>query len=317
MDINNINKKLCSIFNRKDIPLEFRVFIKLTVIGMIMYYGEEYTDLILDTIDNIDFFYGIDKLKDSTFDIKQVEAWINSSEPAFTLSSFSIFNKRNKSIPDIKVRYGICIRNTKHIDNLMFLEYIVHEINHIVCSQNNSFFKDINDNIGYRTGFYTAYFRTNKRNNGKGRIFNEVINSLMTEDIINIILNIQDDKLYNLVSSMKNTTIDGQYYVQGYSGLTNLFRTIFNVTEFKEFCKTCLINGNVEDMDNLFNDVLGKNKYDELLEKLDIYYKDYLHICNSKRYTNVQDVSIQYMDIKNNYVRLFLERKYNKELTFK
>ena len=318
MEVNYINKKLVNIYNNKDIPPVFRDYIKLTVIGMIMYYGDEYADLILDSINDIDFYYGIDSLiKDSTFDTKQVEAWINNAEPAFTLHSFTRFSKNSKQLPVIDVKYGICVRDNITVNNIVFLEYIVHEINHIVCSKNNSFFKDEDNNIGYRTGFFTAYFKSKDKKNGKGRIFNEVINSLMTEDIINIILNIQDQELDSFIDSLRKSTTEDQYYVQGYLGLTNLFRTLFNIEEFKNFSKRCLIDGNVEDMDELFNAVLRNNKFDELLDKLDSYYKDYLLAYKSKNHCTLFNISTQYIDIKDNYVGLFLEKKYQRKLAFK
>ena len=87
--------------------------------------------------------------------------------------------------------------------------------------------------------------------------------------------------------------------------------------EFKNFSKRCLIDGNVEDMDELFNAVLGNNKYDELLDKLDSYYKDYLLAYRSKKQCTLFNISTQYIDIKDNYVGLFLEKKYQRKLAFK
>ena len=319
MIINKILLELDNLFNERNTPVIFRDYIKLAVCGMVLYYGEDYYDLIINSLNEINFYYGLDDIKsNSALDIKQVENRINSGESAFTLYNISMSKRTNDGIPDIHINYSICVNESYNVNDLLFLEFIVHELNHIICSKCNSLFMDENNNVGFRNGFYMAYLKTNMQDNGKGRIFNEVINSLMTEDIITILLSLDDECLLDILDRFQKYNIT-QYNASGYSILTTLFRPLFNINEFKDFSKSCLMDGNIFDMKNLFDSHLGLNKYEEMIDKLDVFFEYYMKLIKGAKFANTLpfDLSRIYMDIRDNYLKEFIIKRYNINLSLK
>ena len=144
--------------------------------------------------------------------------------------------------------------------------------------------------------------------------FNRVLNVLQSEDIIKRILElrnyeIKNVKFRNALSSFENIDSDN-YRFEGLDMIVNLFRPLFKFKDTKTFIDKCMFcDSDLIEVE--FDKVLGKNSYKSLCDKLDSLNE---MINNSGKENNsYYYLSLDYLDIRNNFVKRYIDIKYFKK----
>lgn len=309
LNYDEIEKEINTLCKNNNIPLFFQKYIFITTIGMIKKYGIEYKELIINCINETNFIFGIENIEKRVNEelLSQVEENYKKNSEAFVLYEIKV--KKTNKIPKIYIRYYLCIKNNNH-SQLENLEFIIHEINHIVCSKINTFFICQDNSIGYRNGLFTKLLK--KDDIGEGRAFDETINSLITNEIIKIILSLKDETNNKTIQDFINSIPFEQfnnYEVSGYKNLTTLFKRLYEIEDFNKLITSNLINGNIEAIQEDIDTYLGNKEYSKMLSKLDtlletIYSQD----------QNIKEITTIYNQIRENFINRYIEKKYGKSL---
>ena len=156
------------------------------------------------------------------------------------------------------------IQNYQNIGLVELLDSLVHEFNHAVNSYINEI-KVTNKYLLLRTGLtYRIYNKDNldfiKKH--ESYLLEEIINTKQTEDIINIIKEFDpnDSTIYAINSETEHKYTSNAYYLQSY-----VCKEILNNRTFISTLENLRINGEVYDVNDWFDNIIGtKGKYKEL-----------------------------------------------------
>lgn len=309
LNYNEIEKEINTLCKDNNIPLFFHKYIFITTIGMIKKYGIEYKELIINCIKETKFIFGIENIEKKVNEelLSQVEENLKNNSSAFVLYEIKV--KKNNKIPEIYINYYLCIKNYNHTE-LENLEFIIHEINHIVCSKINTFFLCQDNSIGYRNGLFTKLLK--KDEIGEGRAFDETINSLITDEIIKLIFSLKEETnnktIIDFINSIPIEQLEN-YEVSGYKNLTTLFKKLYEIEDFNKLITSNLINGNIEAIQEEIDKYLGDKEYSKMLLKLDALLDTiYSQEQNIKKITEI------YNQIRENFINKYIEKKYGKSL---
>lgn len=168
------------------------------------------------------------------------------------------------------------IQNYNKISLVSLLDNLVHEFNHAVNSYQKEI-KETNKYILLRTGLtYRVYNKIDLSfvKKDSSFILEEIINTKQTEDIINIIkkFNPNNDSISNTIYAINSETNhkynSNSYYLQSY-----ICKEILNNRTFISTLEGLRITGDVYDIENWFDDIVGKKgKYKELISLLNDVY---------------------------------------------
>lgn len=243
------------ISNKYQYDSNIRHILYIMIPAFIIKYGTSKEKLILNTFRDIQIIR-------SNKESKNVRAYYSSTP-------------KKQGEEYITKKYMV-IYNYERIGLIDLLDNLVHEFNHAINSYINE--TRISKNYLYlRTGLtYRIYNKENltfiKKDNSY--ILEEIINTKQTEDIINIMKDFHptDTSIQNTIYAINAETNhkynSDSYYLQSY-----ICREILENRTFLSTLENLRINGEVYDIPNWFDDIMGeKGKYKELIQELvDVY----------------------------------------------
>lgn len=243
------------ISNKYHYDTNIKHILYIMIPAFIMKYGTSKEQLVLNTFRDIQIIR-------SNKESKNVRAYYSSTP-------------KKQGEEYITKKYMV-IYNYEKIGLIDLLDNLVHEFNHAINSYINE--TRVSKNYLYlRTGLtFRIYKKENlsfiKKDNSY--ILEEIINTKQTEDIINIMKDFKptDTSIQNTIYAINAETShkynSDSYYLQSY-----ICREILENRTFLSTLENLRINGEVYDIPNWFDDIMGeKGKYKELIQELvDVY----------------------------------------------
>ncbi len=292
--VNHVVFTIDSILDNKDYPQELLDYLYLITIGMILKYGDEF-------INDIYAVMTCTKFNISSTLYNETKYYINPVRNNYRTKWLDLAH----DFPTINIKNELLF---KKIDNsfVKTLEYLTYELNFILFNKNKRY--SLTDLIRIRYDYYKNGLVDEKSNYTIDKVFN----LLSVEDIIKNILELRDENITNkkIVSCLnKLNNVDlTTYKVEGLDILVNLFRPLYKFDETKKLIKdNILLSNNI--IEKEFDKVLGKNTYKNICKKLnDLEVKFNNSIDNLN--TNYYILSIEYIDIKNNFINKYINKKY-------
>ena len=171
----------------------------------------------------------------------------------------------------IKTKKAIYLNKYNNIPFLQLLDNLIHELNHAINSYKNEILID-NEYFYLRTGLTkTKYSIKEKKiiDKNKSYVLEEIINSKQTENLINIIANLEsdDEAIKNTIYAVKNS-INGSYISPAYFSLKYYCQKLLNNKTFLLTLENLRIDGNIDDIEKWFNDIYGDTGYQQLIDTL-------------------------------------------------
>ena len=171
----------------------------------------------------------------------------------------------------IKTKKAIYLNRYNNIPFLQLLDNLIHELNHAINSYKNEIIID-KDYFYLRTGLTkTKYSIKEKKiiDKNKSYVLEEIINSKQTETLINIIANLEsnDEVIKNTIYAVKSS-INGSYISPAYFSLKYYCQKLLNNKTFLLTLENLRIDGNIDDIEKWFNDIYGKDGYQQLIDTL-------------------------------------------------
>ena len=171
----------------------------------------------------------------------------------------------------IKTKKAIYLNRYNNIPFLQLLDNLIHELNHAINSYKNEIIID-KDYFYLRTGLTkTKYSIKEKKiiDKNKSYVLEEIINSKQTENIINIIANLEsnDEVIKNTIYAVKSS-INRNYISPAYFSLKYYCQKLLNNKTFLLTLENLRIDGNIDDIEKWFNDIYGEDGYQQLIDTL-------------------------------------------------
>lgn len=312
--INQIVLTLDNLFKDKKVSQELLDYLYLIAAGMITNYGIQYYGDILKVFEDVNFAYGKkDVYAKVNDDLKlQLDREFSNNSCAEALTMFDIHEiGKFGYLPMLKIDYLVCVLNNK-ANSLTLLEYLTHELNHILMSQKNTFsFKE--DAILLRNGLFKALVVGDNHPLESGRAINEVVNTLQTEDVMKCIFSfknygIENEKFNNALKIVENAN-KLTYRASGYELFVNLFRPLYEEDAIKKMFNRNIIEGKVDEVHKYFDDVLGVGSFDRMSKKLDSIYVLLTRGKIGRQVSNFE-FSSDMVIIRDTFVKKFADKKF-------
>lgn len=218
---------------------------------------------------------------------------------------------------EYKTQKYMVIQNYQKISLIDLLDNLVHEFNHAINSYVNEV-QEKKEKLYLRTGLtYRIY---NKQDlsfikKDPSYILEEIINTKQTEDVINIIkqMDLNDRSLETTIYAINSETNhkynSNSYYLQSY-----ICKEILNNKTFIKTLENLRINGEIYDIDNWFDDIVGqKGMYNSLITNLHDVYKLELEYKDKKVFKSITLNKIK--DKSKEIVRII--EKFNNSVNFR
>ena len=208
---------------------------------------------------------------------------------------------------------NMVIQNYNNISLISLLDNLVHEFNHAV----NSYLNEIKETKNYlyiRTGLTNRVYRKDNLTFIKKEdsyILEEIINTKQTNDIINIIKTFDNDNstIYAINSETENKYNSNSYYLQSY-----ITKEILNNRTFISTLENLRLNGEIEEIENWFDNIIGKdNSYKTFIKELNEIHE--LEIEYSKKKIFKVFTLNKIKDKSNSIMRMV--NKFNNSVNFK
>ena len=208
---------------------------------------------------------------------------------------------------------NMVIQNYNNISLISLLDNLVHEFNHAV----NSYLNEIKETKNYlyiRTGLTNRVYRKDNLTFIKKEdsyILEEIINTKQTNDIINIIKTFDNDNstIYAINSETENKYNSNSYYLQSY-----ITKEILNNRTFISTLENLRLNGEIEEIENWFDNIIGKdNSYKTCIKELNEIHE--LEIEYSKKKIFKVFTLNKIKDKSNSIMRMV--NKFNNSVNFK
>ena len=316
--INQIVFTIDSIYKDKKVSQELLDYLYLIAAGMITNYGIQYYGDVLKVFSDVNFAYGKKDIyskvsEDLRLQLDREFANHNSAE-ALTLFEVHEIGRLNH-LPILNIKYLVCVLDNK-ANSLTLLEYLTHELNHILMSQKNTFsFKD--NAILLRNGLFNALVVGDNHPSESGRTINEVVNTLQTEDVMKNIFdfksyNIENKKFKNALKIVRKINKE-TYRAGGYELFVNLFRPLYEEEAVKKMLNRNILEGKVSDVHKYFDDILGIGSFDRMSKKLDNVY---ILLTQGKvgRQVSNYEFSSDMLVIRDTFVKKFTDMKFGFKL---
>ena len=171
----------------------------------------------------------------------------------------------------VKTKKAIYLNRYNNIPFLQLLDNLIHELNHAINSYQNEIILD-KDYFYLRTGLTkTKYSLKEFKIIDKNRsyVLEEIINSKQTEQLINIISNLESNNeiIKNTIYAVKNS-INGDYISPAYYSLKYYCKKLLDNKTFLLTLENLRINGNIDDIEYWFDGIYGEKGYQNLINNL-------------------------------------------------
>ena len=280
---NNINtflNKYIDFVNdlskRFNYPENIKHVLYLIIPAFNMKYGLKYERIILDSFSDTPII-------------------INNKDYGKCTAFFSRLIKENNDLPKYSTIKRVVLNNYKSYNLIDLLDNIVHEFNHVINSMINEIKYD--DNIvSMRTGLSYISYNTNDLNKVINRsediILEEIINTKQTEDVLKIIKSFSKyeidniefkNTLYSVDKLIKDDFVSDAYYIQSY-----ICKELMRNKTFIPTMENFRINGNVDDIENWFDNITNtKKSYHKLITLLNDILKYEDKLSKSKMFKSI------------------------------
>ena len=158
----------------------------------------------------------------------------------------------------IKTKKVIYLNRYNNIPFLQLLDNLIHELNHAINSYQNEIILE-KDYFYLRTGLTKTKYSLKdikivERN--KSYVLEEIINSKQTENLINIISNLESNNeiINNTIYAVKKS-INGNYTSPAYFSLKYYCQKLLDNKTFLLTLENLRINGNIDDIEYWFNGI--------------------------------------------------------------
>ncbi len=248
--INFVNE-LSKEYNYTD---NIRHLLYLIIPAFIVKYGSSYENSILECFRKVKIYISDTKDKVVTASFNRT---LNRNSSGYYTEKFVVINNySDSSLPDL-------------IDN------IVHEFNHAINSLNNEIYYDDNT-VMVRTGLSTLnYDRKTLNFIGKSDTVSleEILNTIQTEEVINIInsfgkYSIENLEFSNMLYALKSEINGEKFESLAYSYQKYICKELLNNKTFTPTVNNLRFKGFVTDIPHLFDDVIGVSGSYKKLNKL-------------------------------------------------
>ncbi len=278
--VNEVVYTIDNLYKRKGVPQQLLNYLYLAMTGLLLNYGSKHIENLFEVLKRIDFVYGEYNIY-NTFSseelnrIKEINLFNN-----FVYSSVDGFNYQ----ANLNIRYKFCsmIRSDGDIEKL---EFIVKEINNLFLM------------------------------NCDGSLLSAIIKTLQTENAIKCVFEFASD--YDIYNPHFITAINyfGKFDYNNYCDsdneqIVNLFRPLYHFNYIKNLFNDIVVKGNASELSQDFDNVLGQNAFLEMQNKIN--YIDYALKSNSVG-NKISHYSLakSYLNIRNNFIRRYIELKFN------
>ena len=249
--IEREKKWIDDICNKYNYDSNIHHILWILIPAFIKKYGLEKEQLIKNTFENI-------KIISSNKESETVRAYYSST-----------LIKQGENYITKKI---MVINNYNKISLVELVDSLAHEFNHAINSYKNEI-KIGNKIIYLRTGLAFRIYEKSSLHFIKkdpSYILEEIINTKQTEDVMNIIkqMNVEDSNIKNTIYAINSETSNiynsNSYYLQ-----SRICREIIENRTFFSTLEKLRLTGDVYDIDNWFDNVIGeKKKYQEFIHLL-------------------------------------------------
>ena len=235
-------------------------------------YNEEIQKILLLIIPSFIIKYGYENKNKIFKTFNEVSMKITKEEEKIYQAYYvSIPNHTNNIITTTKY---IIVHNYKDKKLIELIDNIIHEYNHAINSLINEIKEDEN-NIYIRTGLTYAIYKKNNLLEGikeDSYILEEIINTKQTEQIIEIIkslkqYNIKNENINNMLYNI-NLYINNKYTSEAYLLQSTLCKELMNNNIFISVLSGYRISGNIDAIEEFFNNITGINNSYKILINL-------------------------------------------------
>lgn len=302
---NFTNKELQSFYDlnfqrlekyHKRLTHRQKMVISIIAVGFIMKYGFERIDKNLeDLIINTPFIFSnksMHELRRSIGDVCRNKELDMS--PAITSSEVEFDDDRQ--VLKLINRFLITTKNNK-IDYNTF-KILIHEMNHLVSSDNNRISEDDNFYV-VRTGIDFSYIKKSNPESGvfkrKNKFINEAVNECQSTDIYNCILSLKkhtfrDDQINKYIKNLDNKQRNA------YSEIVDFFKELYDDPTFKENLDASILEGDYDFLKKEINlRCNSSNAFDTYSKAMDDFYLNDNIISN---YITISSINKLYKDNK-------------------
>ena len=217
--------------------------------------------------------YGIKKDKMILSVFKNIPIYINSKEDKKVQAYYASIPKRREK--ELYTKKYIVVNYYKNASLPNLIENLVHEFNHALNSYNNELYRKKNTlyvrcGISYITYRYDTLAVIDKDDRS---ILEEILNTKQTQDIMNILLRTDENKISktevsNIIYSLKRE-IPYPYSSNSYYVHVTICKYLLENKTFVNTLNVLRMNGDIGNITEWFDDITGnKGSYEKLLQKL-------------------------------------------------
>jgi len=242
-------------------------------------FGDEFLPILEDVFNKCNFIieegnivnlakqYNIDQL--SFDDIEEAE--INCIEGLSFNGIHFYFDNDGKVHKEFVNPTTIIPTNDKNSNEL--LNTFIHELSHLIKGHlNNNYYNEFNYyNIRsglslYEVNYYNGYLIDNTLFSA----LDEIINTFQTTDMIKDLKLLKNIPTNSSIKKFLDTIdYDDLDYLSGYEGLTEVFTDLWENDEFKNIIENDIVIGDLDNIINNFNNIMGRNCFHEFSELCD------------------------------------------------
>ena len=257
--------------------------------------------------------YGIKEERTILSCFENVPIYISNRENKSLTAYFDrkICTKQEDGIKKYYSSKEIVINNYYNSSLIELIDNLVHELNHAV----NSIINEVKWNdteVSLRTGLsYIHFYKddvTKVKSRSKDIILEEIINTKQTENIIDIINSFNEYKIdntefANTLYALKHDIDTSGYKSNAYYLQTHICKELMKNKTFIPTVENLRFKGNVEDIENWFDNITGiKGSYSKLTTLLDEILKSEARLSEVKLFkkfkiNNIISKSREVLDI--------------------
>ncbi len=223
----------------------------------------------------------------------EVEIYTSEKDNNMISASFNRLLKNENG--NYRTEKYIIVNNYSSTDLSTLIDDLVHEINHAINSINNEIIYD-EKYVYVRTGLSRTIYDKKTLNILKKSnevTLEEIFNTNDTEEIINIInsfrkFNIENSEIANLLFAINGEINGDRYESNAYSYQKYVCKSLVENKTFTSTINKLRLNGFIEEIPNLFDDVIGVNgSYEKLNKTLSEMHVLIIKYSNSKFFKRI------------------------------
>lgn len=256
--LNTFFEEVISIIDscilEKDFPniKNFKSVLYLSFATFLSYYGYENIDIIYQSFEDTIFLSMSEKDKKSFLDFPK---------PAYVKTRYE---EREEDM--ILLEDYLYIVENRNIDMMIWLNFFLHEMNHLINSKNNR----VIDKQYIRCGISLYDIKKRRYTN---KYLNEAFNTLQTESIEKLAYSFAQENIvapyfYQILKNIKKTQLSKCDYTP-YPVKTFIVRALYNDKQFRKIYEDSCLEGNIHQIRDEFDRKTYKNAFQDLSDLIE------------------------------------------------